>query len=261
MAALFGGLKLFAFALACLIVIPIQLTVLLFDKGEHAYVVPRIWHNVVCFIFDLELKIEGEPYTDSQTIYMSNHTSYLDIPLIGSLLKASFVAKKEVAGWPVFGFLSKLQQTAFISRDKDDAATEKHALHNMLKAGKSLIIFPEGTSTDGREVLPFKSSLFSLAFEADNDALMVQPITLQMDSADGRPLETQDDRDLYAWHNGMDDDLSAHLLRFSKCKGAQVTLKFHPPLKAHDYEDRKKLAKACYDHVSNGLDTKTKKAA
>ena len=260
MRSLFGAFKLFAFVLVCLVVIPIQMVVLLFDKGQHAYVIPRLWHNIVCLIFDLELNVEGTPYQDSQTIYMCNHTSYLDIPLIGSLLKASFVAKKEVASWPVFGFLSKLQQTAFISRNKDDAATEKHALHNMLQAGKSLIIFPEGTSTDGREVLPFKSSLFSLAFDADNADLMVQPITLQMDSVDKRPIETQEDRDLYAWHNGMDEDfdLSAHLLRFSRCNGARVTLKFHPPHRAHDFEDRKKLAKACHDDVSNGLKNKPK---
>lgn len=256
-----GSLKLLAFTFICILVVPVQLTVLAFDKGENAYTIPCLWHRVVCKIFGLTMRVEGTPYTDTQTIYVCNHISYLDIPIIGSILKASFVAKKEVAGWPVFGFLSKLQQTAFISRDKEDAATEKHALSNMMKAGKSLIIFPEGTSTDGRTVLPFKSSLFSLAFQNGTENLMVQPMTLRMEYVDKRDVDTQEDRDLYAWHNNMDLDLSVHLLRFSRCRGATISIIFHPPMRAADYEDRKKLAKTCHDHVSNGLGEQQDKAA
>lgn len=253
--------KLLAFTSLCLMVIPTQLLVLAFDKGRFSYFIPYHWHKAVCWVFGLKLETQGTPYTNSQTIYVCNHTSYLDIPLIGSVLKASFVAKKEVASWPVFGLLSKLQQTAFISRDKEDAAKEKNALSNMMAAGKSLIIFPEGTSTDGKEVLPFKSSLFSLAY-GDYKNLMIQPITLEISEVNSQKPEKQDIRDLYSWHNKMDIDLSLHLIKFSECKGAKVKLIFHDAFAANSYENRKTLAKACHESVSNGLaNNKNKKQA
>ena len=253
MNSVIASLKLFLFAVICLIVVPIQLVVLALTKGNAAYCMPYLWQKTVCRIFNIQIIVSGVPYKDSQTIYFSNHISYLDIPVIGSILKASFVAKRDVESWPVFGFLSKLQQTAFISRDRKDIAKEKYALDTMLESGKSLIIFPEGTSTDGREVIPFKSSLFSIAMRDELRNIHVQPITLKMKLVNGRAIESQDDRDLYSWHINMDTPLGAHLWRFAKNKGAQISLEFHPVLKASDFSDRKTLAKACYNAVSNGL--------
>ena len=248
-----ASFKLFLFALICLIVVPVQLVILIFTKGNMAYCMPYFWQKTVCKIFNVKIIVSGEPYKDSQTIYFSNHISYLDIPVIGSILKASFVAKRDVASWPVFGFLSKLQQTAFISRDRKDIAKEKYALDTMLESGKSLIIFPEGTSTDGQSVLPFKSSLFSIAMRDGLENISVQPITLKMKLINNKPAKTQDDRDLYSWHINMDTPLGEHLWRFAKNKGAHISLEFHPVLKANDFSDRKTLAKACYNAVSNGL--------
>ena len=248
-----ASLKLFGFALACLVVVPTQSLVLAVTRGPAAYVLPRLWHRCVCAIFAIRYEVEGTPVTDHQTIFMSNHISYLDIPVIASVLKASFVAKEDVARWPVFGFLSNLQQTAFISRSRKDAGDVKGGLENMLQEGKSLIIFPEGTSTDGRDVRPFKSSLFALAMERENKDLMVQPMTLSMESADGRAIETQDDRDLYSWHIDMDTELPDHLWRFAQSKGAVIKIKFHTPLRASTFHDRKLLANQCYDDVRGGL--------
>ncbi len=252
--SLVAGLKLAGFAVLCIWILVFQGIFLLLYKGPASYIMPKMWHNGVRKIFGLKYRIEGEPYTQGQTIYMSNHLSYLDIQIIGSVITGSFVAKKDVETWPLFGLLSKMQQTAFISRSKIDAAKEKAVLENMLNEGKSLIIFPEGTSTDGQNVLPFKSSLFSIAFMGHNKDLVVQPVTLSVESADGRPVKTQDDRDLYAWHIDMTTEMPDHLWRFAKSSGATVVLKFHPPLKASDYNDRKTLAKICHDNVSKGLE-------
>tara|TARA_R110001592_G_scaffold16881_14_gene71713 strand:+ start:2359 stop:3048 length:690 start_codon:yes stop_codon:yes gene_type:complete len=228
---------------------------MLFCKENAAYILPWLWQKIVCSIFRITVRVNGTPYTDSQTIYMSNHVSYLDIPAIGSILRASFVAKKDVASWPVFGFLSKLQQTAFISRSREDVKKEKHALDSMLNDGKSLIIFPEGTSTDGREVRLFKSSLFSIAMKENLRGIKVQPVTLRMETVNQKQIHTQDDRDLYSWHIDMDTPLDKHLWRFARNKGAVISLTFHPPLNASDFSDRKTLAKACYNTVSKGLDS------
>lgn len=246
--------KFFLFALVTLITLPLQLTVLAFTKGKTAYAIPFLWEKAVRRIFCIKLTVVGTPSLKQQTIFVSNHISYLDIPTLGSVLPVSFVAKKDVASWPVFGFLSKLQQTAFISRERSDAQKEKYALDTMLKEGKSLIIFPEGTSTDGRNVRDFKSSLFSIAFKDDLPNLIVQPLTISMVTTNGNVITTQDDRDLYSWHIDMDTSLATHLWRFAKSSGAEIKVIFHPPIAAHEHKDRKTLAKTCHFTVSNGLE-------
>ncbi len=247
-------LKLLLFAIVSIVIVTLQLIVLAFNNGPAAYIIPQQWHRILCFVFGIKIRITGEPYKNGQVIFVSNHISYLDILVLGTALRASFVAKKDIASWPVFGFLSKLQQTAFISRSHIDAKKEKHALDTMLASGKSLIIFPEGTSTDGREVIPFKSSLFAIALRNENNSdIFIQPITLAMQSVDKHDVVTQDDRDLYAWHINMTTPLAEHLWRFAKSRGAEIHLYFHTPVDANEYTDRKILAKTCHEAVSNGL--------
>lgn len=253
MNAIIATCKFILFAILTLNVAVLQIILMQFHKGKYAYVLPYFWQKCVCIIFSITLEITGTPYTKEQTIYVGNHVSYLDIPVIGSVLKASFVAKKDVSSWPLFGFLSKLQQTAFISRERADARKGKQTLNTMLNQGKSLIIFAEGTSTDGREVLPFKSSLFSIALQDNLPNIFIQSITLSMKTTNNKKIVTQDDRDLYSWHRDMDTPLGAHLWRFAQSRGATISLKFHPQIKAQDFSDRKTLAKACHNTVSIGL--------
>jgi 1-acyl-sn-glycerol-3-phosphate acyltransferase len=235
-----------------IIAIP-QIILLLFTKGPAAYVLPYIWENGFCKIFGIKVEIKGTPYLESQTIYISNHISYLDIPAIASILKASFVAKSDVEKWPILGFLSKLQQTAFISRRSSQVKKGKYDLSNMLKEGKSLIIFPEGTSSDGQEVLPFKSSLFSIALEHETaNELYIQPMTIRLLEANGKDATTQELRDLYAWHGDM--TLAPHLWAFLKSSGAKVSITFHEPIIANQYQSRKDLAQLCFKEVQEGLE-------
>lgn len=247
--------KLALFFMLCVLVVPLQMLVLLFHKGAGAYVIPQIWHKGVCAIFGLKITISGTPETGRQVLYVSNHLSYLDIPVIGTVLRASFVAKKDVARWPVFGFLSKLQQTAFIDRARGAAAKEANALDSMLERGKSLIVFPEGTSTDGREVLPFKSSLFSLALQGNEKSLAIQPFTIRALSINGKAPDTQALRDIYAWHRDMQTELPTHLWLFALSKGAHIHLTFHDIVLPADFGDRKTLANACFEAVSMDINT------
>jgi 1-acyl-sn-glycerol-3-phosphate acyltransferase len=240
-----------AFFLLCLLMVPPQAILILIYRGPYAYLIPHHWHKAICALFGIRISIAGEPILKTQTLFVSNHVSYLDIPAMGSILKASFVAKQEVAKWPVFGFLSRLQQTAFISRARGDAQKEKNALGNMLKEGKSLILFPEGTSTDGRDLAPFKSSLFSMTLDGDHPDLLIQPFTLRIDRVDGRDAADQTARDIFAWYGDM--TMPPHLAAFTACKGADVTLVFHKPIRPADYPDRKSLAEACEQAVRSGL--------
>lgn len=244
-------LKTLLFFLWCLLMVPVQALVMRFTRGPRSYVIPFIWQKGVCKIFGIRTIVEGRIH-QGQTLFVCNHVSYLDIPAMATVLKASFVAKKEVAGWPVIGFLSRLQQTAFISRSRGDAQKEKNALSNMIAEGKSLILFPEGTSTDGTRVEPFKSSLFSLTLDdQQNRTIMIQPVTLTVDSIDGKAPNTQALRDLYAWYGDL--DMLPHLVAFARTSGTTVRLKFHDPVDPSAYTDRKALAEACWEIVKNGL--------
>ena len=239
------------FTLWCALVVPLQLIALRFTHGRGAYTLPYFWHNRICGVFGLKVVVEGTPLHDQQTLFVCNHVSYLDIPVMASVLKASFVAKKEVSGWPVFGTLARLQQTAFISRSRNDAQKEKNALTNMLASGKSVILFPEGTSTDGRDVVPFKSSLFSMTLDGNRNGMLIQPVTLVVDSVDGRSANDQTARDVYAWYGDM--TMPPHLSGFTASKGAVIRLVFHPPIDPAAYADRKTLADDCWRIVQSGL--------
>ena len=244
-------IKAACFAFICLLTVPLQLLVLRFTHGKCAYSLPYFWHNCICRIFGLKVRVEGTPLHNQQTLFVCNHVSYLDIPVIASVLRASFVAKKEVAGWPVFGTLARLQQTAFISRSRNDAQKEKYALSNMLDSGKSVILFPEGTSTDGRSVAPFKSSLFSMTLDGNRNGMLIQPVTLIVDEVDGRSVADQAVRDLYAWYGDM--TMPPHLQGFTASKGAVIRLVFHPAIDPVAYADRKALADDCRAAVEGGL--------
>lgn len=234
-------------------VVPTQTIYLWFCKGPSAYFVPYLWQCAVCKIFGLKVIVRGEAVSKEQTVYCSNHISYLDIPVIGSVLKASFVAKSEVEHWPVFGFLSKLQQTIFISRKRGDAAKESEKIKNSLQEGKNIILFPEGTSTDGRDVNAMKAAMLVPVMGIEN--AYIQPFTVRIKTVNKQSLDgsesDQDVRDLYAWHGDM--ELAPHLWTLAKTKGAEIELIFHTPFAANKYSDRKELIKYCEEKIRNAL--------
>lgn len=228
----------------------LQLCLFPWHKGSFAYTIPRIWHKLVCRIIGLKVEVKGTPLHNQQVIYISNHLSYLDIPAIGSVLKASFIAKEDIAHWPVIGYLATLQQTAFISRTSAHAKQVTNALDQMVKQRKSLILFPEGTSSAGTSVLPFKSSLFSLAQPKDMAPITLQPFIIDLIDVDGKPL-TPASRDLYAWYADM--EFAPHIWDFLQTKGATVRLTYLPPITPAPSSDRKALCKQVETQISSGL--------
>jgi 1-acyl-sn-glycerol-3-phosphate acyltransferase len=186
MGAAKATLKILFFVLGCILIMPLQGLVLLFTKGRGACVIPLIWHRAMCWNFQIRCKVVGTPNAAHQTLYMSNHISYLDISALSTVIPYSFVAKSEVQGWPLFGALAKLQRTAFIVRKRSQIVQETNAIAKRLEDGDSLIIFPEGTSSTGFDVLPFKSSLFTLALDGSAENLYVQPVTIRVLEVDGR---------------------------------------------------------------------------
>lgn len=251
-----AALKIFIFLLSIVICIPPQAFMAAFTRGKAPFWVCIFWHRLTCRVFGIRLSTEGLRHNNGQTLFVSNHISYLDISALTAVIgPVSFLAKSEVASWPLFGLLAKLQKSAFISRRRTAIREEAAAFQKRLAEGNDFIAFPEGTSTDGQTVRPFKPGIFSILTggAADAKPMAIQPVTIRMMSVDGRLPDTQKLRDLYAWHIGMDTPLAAHMWRFAKTRGAHLKIIFHAPVQAIAYDDRKTLAQACHQTVSAGL--------
>jgi len=240
--------------LATLIVVPLQACLLCFTKGPKAYYIPRLWHASLARILGIKTEFTGSPVSDSQVFFVGNHLSHFDIFILGSKLRASFVAKSDLEKSPLINFLCKLQQTAFISRSSSEASKASHSIRNMLDEGKSVILFPEGTSTRGETVLDFKSTLFAVPIEYAERNLRIQPFTILVQSVDGKTHLTRELRDLYAWDRDNPIEMGAHILNFSKLKGARIKVVFHDPVTIHPEEDRKALAARIREMVASPLE-------
>ncbi len=250
MRTIIGALKIFVFVLSAGLTLLIQSTVFLFTRGKFALIYPRAYHAFCCHLFGVKIITEGMPAAPAPgTVYIGNHISYLDISAVGSIVKGCFVAKKDVESWPLFGILGKMGQTIYVSRTPAHAARETQTLLGRLDDGLPLIVFPEGTSSDGTKILPFKSSFFEIFL---NRETIIQPFTISILEIDEKPAVTSEQRDRYTWHGDM--TLLPHLWWFAKSKGAILRVKFEEPLISTSFTDRKQLSQACYTQVVKGLD-------
>ncbi|GFE66793.1 lysophospholipid acyltransferase family protein [Litoreibacter roseus] len=197
-------------------------------------------------ILGLSLHVTGAPMT-SHGAMVANHGSWLDIFVLNAHAPIYFVSKSEVAGWPGIGWLARATGTVFINRDRRDAEQQKQVLETRLTAGHRLLFFPEGTSSDGARILPFKSTLFAafLSGGVKHD-ISVQPVTVSYTS----PLE-QDER-FYGWWGDM--EFGSHMLKVLATKHqGHVEAIYHEPLKVENYSDRKTLARAAERAVREGF--------
>ena len=187
----------------------------------------------------------GAPMKEAGVI-VSNHASWMDILTLNSAGCLYFVAKSEVAGWPGIGWLARVTGTVFVRRDRGDAVKQKQVFEDRLLAGHRLLFFPEGTSTDGLRVLPFKPTLFAALFsESLKEKAWVQPVTVRYQAPEGEDVRH------YAWWGDM--ELGSHLLQtLATRRHGRVAVVWHEPLKVADYANRKALAKAGETAVRGG---------
>lgn len=211
----------------------------------------RAWHRGCCALFGLEIRTFGEPALAGGTLYVANHVSYLDISVLGSVLNVPFVAKSEVAGWPVIGLIGRLGQTLFVDRRSGRAAAQRDCLAARLAAGERLILFAEGTSSSGGRVLPFKSALFAALVPDAGRAIQLQPVSIAYPRFRGGLAIGHGLRPLYAWYGDM--TLLPHMWSALGLPGAEVEVRFHPPVPAAAFTSRKALARHAEQAVANGL--------
>lgn len=179
-------------------------------------------------IFNLKIQAGGD--IPANGLLISNHVSYVDILVLVSLAPAMFVAKREVKSWPVMGFLAQLGGTLFIDRQRRTQVGEvNNEIENALKAGALVIIFPEGTSSDGKTVLPFKSSLLEPATQKKHP-LSISHIQYTLQNGEA-------DEEVCYWG---DDVFFPHLLNLLSKRNVRASVRF-APIKKHSV-DRKELA-------------------
>lgn len=245
-------LRVAVFAAGTVALLPVQWLVMRLAPAR-ATAIPRLFHRMTLRCLGVRRRVRGTPPPKGAAgLIVSNHVSWLDICVLGAERPLSFVAKSEVAGWPGFGFLARLQQTVFIERRaRSSTARQRDDLKARLEAGDTLILFPEGTSSDGNRTLPFKTALFAVAgTRVDGRPVTVQPVSVTATRLDGLPMGFAY-RPFYAWYGDM--DLAPHLWQAFGAGGMEVVVEFHEPVTLDAFSSRKALAEHCHRAVSHGV--------
>ncbi|MCB2091042.1 MAG: 1-acyl-sn-glycerol-3-phosphate acyltransferase [Alphaproteobacteria bacterium] len=246
--ALRASLKLTLIVTTALVLLPLYLLTYGFGtKCRRAFSLPFFKVCLTCA--GLDLKITGFANTDGVNFYISNHVSYLDIPILASLRHGLFVAKTDVASWPFIGFLAKITRTHFVSRKATDTLRERKNISHSLENGDAIFLFPEGSSSNGLDILPFKSGLLSTALlPLKSSNIVIQPISIIY----GPEISPQE-RDYYAWYGDM--DLCPHIWQLlGRKEKLEVIVTFHKSRCPSTFNDRKDLTKWAEQEIRSGLE-------
>ncbi len=213
--------------------------------------VPSLFLKLACSSLGLQVRLQGAPLVKKGgVLFVSNHIGWADIPVLGSKLLASFVAKAEIDGWGIFGYLTRLQGAIFVHRNaRMDVADQRDEIAQRLASGGRVIMFPEGTNSDGTRVLPFKSSLFAVAHGRNVPDFVIQPVTLAYTRVNGMPV-TRRMLPHLAWVG--DTELKPHMAEFMRLGKIRVDILVHDPIRPADFADRKALARHCQERVAAG---------
>jgi 1-acyl-sn-glycerol-3-phosphate acyltransferase len=221
--------------------------------GRAKEFLPQWFFRATCLIMGVRVEVHGRPSRDRPVLYVANHISWLDIFALGSLMTSSFVARADLEYWTLFGWLSTLRRTIFI--DRENRARSGAHLEQMIErldAGDSLILFPEGTSSDGSRVLPFKSSLFAVAERWSGDTpLTVQPISIAYTHINSMPL-TRHYRPYVGWYGDM--ELAPHLWELLMLGRVTAAITFHEPVNVETVGGRKAMSAHCQAEISRRLE-------
>ncbi len=227
-------------------VMPIQAVALLFSASA-AEQIPIRYHRLCARFLGFRIVVKGTPSQVRPTLFVANHTSYFDIMLLASLIPCSFIAKSDMISWPLIGWLARLQRSVFVDRKPVNVGEHRTEVAKRLAEGGNLVLFAEGTTSDGNRLLPFKSSLLSVA--ETGKPLTIQPVSIVATGLDGMPLGRML-RPLYAWYGDM--PLLPHAWAAIKSGLITVEIEFHEPLTNHGL-NRKQLAEICWTKVEAGF--------
>lgn len=225
---------------------------------------PNWYHRQVCRLMGLRLNVEGRIAADRPVLVVANHTSWLDIPVLSAVAPLSFVAKKDVARWPFVSSLARLQRTVFVDRERRSAVGETtNEMAARLAAGDTVVLFAEGTSSDGNRVLPFKTSLFAAAKPPlkkggsnGGDArtmrpdVVVQTLSIVYTRLHGVPIN-RSARSLVGWYGDM--EMQPHAWGVLKAGPLDVSIRIGDPVPLDAFRDRKDLARRSEEEVRRNV--------
>ena len=158
-----------------------------------ARALPHLYHRGVARVMGLRIEVVGRPTADRPLLVVANHISWLDIVVLSAAMPVSFVAKAEMVTWPLFGWLARAQRTVFVNRaERRGAGEQADRISRRLEASDAMVLFPEGTTSDGTRVLRFNASLFGAATNVLRRgrvaAVHVQPVSIHFTASQGVAL-------------------------------------------------------------------------
>ncbi len=251
MGRLRAGAILAGFALLTLPLIPVQEALLRWAPAR-ARRLPHWYHKRVCGLLGVRVHIEGEAVKGRPLLLVSNHTSWLDILVLSAVAPVSFVSKKEVGSWPGVATLARLQRTIFVDRERrTDVGEATNEITARLAMGDAIVLFAEGTSSDGNRVLPFRSSLFaavkpSARSTAPATGAVAQMVSIVYTRLGGVPLGRAG-RPRVAWYGDM--EMTGHVWNVLKAGPIDVRVRIGPPAPLESFADRKELARKSENEV------------
>ena len=202
----------------------------------------------------MRVRVDGAPVTDKPVLILSNHVSWLDIPVIGSTMPLVFISKSEVRNWPLVGPAAQLMQTIFVDRSRRQKTAEVNArIASKMSGGDPVVLFAEGTSSDGNRVLQFRSALVGAASDAvtqNKGDVWLQPMSISYPRIDGLPMG-RGHRPRVAWYGDM--DFVPHLKDYVLHGGVDAVVTFGEPI-AFDGGDRKSMVKSIESAVRRDAD-------
>jgi 1-acyl-sn-glycerol-3-phosphate acyltransferase len=234
-----------ALALLTLVLIPVQWLAGRFNWPLRRSL-PVFYHRAICRIVGFRVNVVGERMHEHPLMIVSNHVSWADISVITSVAPVVFIAKSEVARWPVFGLLAKLQRSVFVDRNRRHRTGHVNAqIAQRLAEGDPVVLFGEGTSNDGNRVLPFRTALIGAARDALAEAehtgrVWIQPLSVAYTDLLGMPLGRKH-RLRVAWYGDM--DLMPHLAALLRTGALDVTLMWGTPVPYDETSNRKEIAR------------------
>ena len=203
------------------------------------------YYRALCAVLRIRVRVVGEPVRDRAVLFISNHVSWADIPVIGSIAPIAYVSKSEIAGWPLVGIAARLQRTVFVDRSRrhqtGDAIAE---IVKQLAGGTSVVLFAEGTSSDGNRVLPFRSALVGAVKEAGARAesgILIQPMSICYTRLNGIPMGRQH-RPTVAWYGDL--AFMPHIKAFIERGAIDAVVSYGDPVAADGTADRKAMTKS-----------------
>ena len=245
-------IRLFLYLSLTLICLPLQIMLRLIALRQ-------VWEGFCCWyhgrvlsIFGVIVEERGQKCAHSPVLFVANHNSYFDIEILGAKVRGSFVAMHQVATWPLFGLLAKLQNTVFIDRRASSIAQQQQQITERFDRNQNLIIFPEGSSYTSTHTLPFRSSLFAVTgHRVGGKAVSVQPVSITFARLDGLPLG-RGMRAYYGWYGNS--PLGPHIVQAAGLGRLTVVVHWHTPKTISDFSgNRKALSAYCESAIKQGM--------